>query len=191
VPTAPQRRKPSPRLGRGALRLTALVLAAALTSCGPQESAPAGALGDGWHEFSGSWSAAGRRTSMPLGPQRRVAVLDLSGSLLLSGPTRPALGFQSHFLGLSDELTGMVGRAVWTDERGEQVFSELQGARDGAAVRIEGRFVGGTGRWAGATGEYAFQWQYLLEGEDGQVQGRAQGLAGRVQVPAAGAAAPR
>lgn len=128
---------------------------------------------------------------MPFGPNRRVAVIDASGSLLLSGPTRPSVGFQGHVLSFADDLTGMLGRAVWTDEQGDQVFSELQGQREGGVAHIQGHFVGGTGRYAGATGEYAFEWQFLIETEDGQVQGRAIGLAGRVRVDAAGAEPPR
>ena len=43
----------------------------------------------------------------------------------------------------------MVGRAVWTDERGDQVFSELKGEWVGTGNRIVGTFIGGTGRYAG------------------------------------------
>ena len=72
----------------------------------------------------------------------------------------------------------MVGRAVWTDERGDKVFSELKGEWVGTGNRIAGTFLGGTGRFAGATGEYEFQWQYVLTAEDGTVSGRTVGLQG-------------
>ena len=176
---------------RVVLRRSALLIAALLTSCGPTEAVTAEPTADGWHEFTGSWSAAGRRTTLQLGPQRRVSVVDVSGSVLLSGESRPAVGFHGQAISFADELTGMLGRAVWTDEHGDQVFSELEGAREGDAIRVQGRFVGGTGRYAGATGEYAFEWQYLIEAEDGHVQGRTMGLAGRVRVDGAGAEPPR
>ena len=166
------------------LAMNAVVAAAiALTACGPSpDRAEAMAAADGWHEFKGSWSAAGSRRVMPLGGERRAASLDLTGSLLLAGPSRPGVGFRAEAFALTDSATGMVGRAVWTDERGDQVFSELQGQGTAAGNRITGTFVGGTGRYAGATGAYEFAWQQILEAEDGAIQGRAVGLTGRVRV---------
>ncbi len=79
----------------------------------------------------------------------------------------------------------MVGRAVWTDDRGDQVFSDLKGEFVGTGNRVAGTFLGGTGRFAGATGEYEFQWRYLLTAEDGAVGGRTEGFKGRVRVGAA------
>ena len=83
-------------------------------------------------------------------------------------------------IALVDSATGLVGRSVWTDERGDQVFSELQGEGTAERNRITGKFLGGTGRYAGATGSYEFCWQWVIEAEDGTIQGRAIGLKGRV-----------
>lgn len=179
------------RSWRACVAPLAVALALQLAGCGPGE-APA-PLADGWSEFSGSLTAAGRRRVLHLGPQRSVAVVDVSGSLLLTGAGRPAVGFRSDVLTFSDDLTGTLGRAVWTDERGDQVFSELQAERQGERVIVTGTFVGGTGRFAGAEGGYSFAWQYLIESEDGLVQGRSEGLAGRVRAGGAapGAEAPR
>ena len=47
--------------------------------------------------------------------------------MLLAGPGRPGVGFRSEVIALVDSETGLVGRSVWTDERGDQVFSELKG----------------------------------------------------------------
>jgi len=174
---------------RRALRSLALLASlSALTllpACGREPTAPAA---DGWHEFEGSWGAAGRRKELHLGADRMVAVVEVSGSLLLSGPSRPALGFRGEAITFADERTGLVGRAVWTDERGDEVFSELTAESLQPGTRIKGTFVGGTGRFAGATGEYEFGWQYLIESDDGGVQGHTTGLRGRVRVdaPAAG-----
>jgi len=77
-------------------------------------------------------------------------------------------------------VQGLVGRAVWTDQNGDQIFSEIHGEGTSAGNHLWGTFIGGTGRYAGATGEYEFAWQYVLETEDGTVQGRAVGLAGRI-----------
>jgi hypothetical protein len=140
----------------------------------------------GWHEFEGSWIGAGDRHVVALGPSRYAAVVALSGTLLLAGPSAPGVGFRGDAVALNDSSTGLVGRVVWTDERGDEVYSELRGQGILAGQRITGTFVGGTGRYAGATGTYEFSWQYVLENEDGTVQGRAVGLKGRVRfVPSA------
>ena len=134
-----------------------------------------------WREFEGSWNAAGSRRTIPLGADRRGAIIDLRGSMLLSGPERPGVGFRSEVIALVDSETGLRGRSVWTDERGDQVFSELTGEGTAANNRITGTILGGTGRYAGATGSYEFSWQSVIEADGGSIQGRADGLKGRVR----------
>jgi hypothetical protein len=76
----------------------------------------------------------------------------------------------------------MVGRAVWTDEHGDQAFSELRGEGNAEKNKITGTFVGGTGRYVGITGTYEFSWRFLIENDDGVVQGQSIGLNGRVRI---------
>ena len=76
----------------------------------------------------------------------------------------------------------MQGRCVWTDERGDMVYSELRGEAVGSGNRIVGTFVGGTGRYAGVTGDYTFQWQYVIDAEDGAVSGRVVDFKGRARL---------
>lgn len=161
--------------------LVALLLLASACSRSPEPPRTSPDAG-GWHEFEGSWIASGNRHRIDLGGGRRASVVDLSGTLLLAGPSRPGVGFRSVAIALNDSATGMVGRAAWTDEHGEQIFSELRGEGTAAGNRVAGTFIGGTGRYSGATGSYDFSWQYVLEAEDGTVQGRAVGLKGRVRV---------
>jgi hypothetical protein len=78
----------------------------------------------------------------------------------------------------------MTGRAVWTDDRGNQIFSELRGEGTSTGNRIVGTFLGGTGRFTGATGGFEFSWRFVLESEDGVVQGQSVGLKGRVRMQA-------
>jgi hypothetical protein len=85
---------------------------------------------------------------------------------------------------LNDSATGAVGRAVWTDERGDQVFSELRGETAVTGNRLFGTFLGGSGHYAGATGSYEFSWRFLIEGEDGTVQGQSMDLKGQVRAVA-------
>ncbi len=159
--------------------LSALLLVAACGPTAPPAAPPATSAG--WHEFHGTWTAAGNREVMAMGPGRRASVAKLSGSLVLEGPARPGVGFRAEALVLNDSRTGMVGRAVWTDERGDQVFSELKGEGTATGNRIVGQIVGGSGRYAGASGQYEFAWRFVLESGDGVVQGQSQGLAGRVR----------
>ena len=158
-----------------------LILIFGVTACGPttESPKPPGTPGE-WLEFEGSWNAAGSRRIISLGAERRASILDLSGTMLLAGPKRPGVGFRSEVVALVDSDTGLVGRSVWTDERGDQVFSELQGEGTAERNHITGKFLGGTGRYAGATGAYEFSWEWVMEAEDGAIQGRAIELKGRV-----------
>lgn len=138
--------------------------------------------GAGWHEFQGTWTAAGTRHIMRLGGDRYASILMVEGSLVLSGQSRPGVGFRSEAIVFNDNTTGMVGRAVWTDENGEQVYSELQGEGTASNNKITGNIVGGTGRYSGAAGAYDFSWRFVLADEEGNVQGQSVGLKGRVRV---------
>jgi hypothetical protein len=164
-------------------RPVVVALALAAAACGPatEPSGPVAAPGE-WREFEGSWNAAGSRRTIPLGADRRGSIIDLRGTMLLAGPQRPGIGFRSDVIALADSETGLLGRSVWTDERGEQVFSELKGEGTAARNRITGTILGGTGRYAGVTGSYEFSWQFVIEAEDGSIQGRAVGLKGRVRL---------
>jgi hypothetical protein len=137
-------------------------------------------------EFTGSWNAAGSRRVISLGGERRASILNLSGTMLLAGPNRPGVGFRSEVIALVDSNTGLTGRSVWTDEHGDQVFSELEGEGTADRNHITGKVLGGTGRYAGVTGSYEFSWQWVMDGEDSSIQGRAIDLKGRV-LPGSGA----
>ena len=109
--------------------------------------------------------------------------------MLLTGPGRPGVGFQSEVIGLVDSATGFQGRSLWTDEHGDQVYSELQGQPAAAKNRVTGTILSGTGRYAGVTGSYEFTWQWVMDGEEGAIQGRAIDVKGRVQTGAAAGSA--
>jgi predicted small lipoprotein YifL len=169
-----------------------VALALSVAACGPAPLPPAAVAAPEWREFEGSLNAAGSRRTIPLGAGRRGSIVDLRGTLLLEGPGRPGVGFRAEVIALVDSETGLEGRGVWTDERGEQVFTTLKGEGTAARNRIAGEILGGTGRFAGATGSYEFSWQFVLEAEDGAVQGRAVGLKGRILLapPTPGTARP-
>ena len=178
----------SPARSRSALRLSSFLTIAlagllVVTACNRSREASESLSTDSeWHEFQGTWTAAGSRISIPLGDGRRASTSKFEGSLLLGGPSRPAVGFRAEALVLNDTATGLIGRAVWTDDRGDQVFSELTGNGTSTGNKLVGTFVGGTGRYAGAKGSYEFSWRFVLETEDGQVQGQSMGLNGKIHV---------
>ena len=165
------------------LGLWLLVTVVSVACATPPSSTPIAPGGD-WHEFEGTWTASGTRHVLALGDGRVGATIELEGTMLLAGPGRPGVGFRSEAVALVDSASGLTGRCVWTDENGDQVFSELTGTGTAARNRMEGKFVGGTGRYAGATGSYEFSWQYMIESEDGRISGRAVELKGRVRTGA-------
>lgn len=163
------------------LRCVVLVPVLFMAGCA-QTTAPAPQIlppGE-WHTFEGTWSASGTRQTLNLETNHRASILDLTGSLLLTGDRGLGVGFRARAIGFSDNLAGMQGRCVWTDERGDKVYSELKGESVGAGNLIEGTFLGGTGRFVGVTGQYSFRWQYVVESED-VLSGRAVDLKGRVR----------
>jgi hypothetical protein len=166
-------------LGPGVLAL-ALVAACTQPPGLPAAAAPAGEL----RAFEGSWSAAGERRTLEVAPDRQASLLDLSGSILLTGERGLGAGFQARAITYSDG-TAAVGRAVWTDELGDRIFSELRGAPVATGRHIVGTITGGTGRWSGISGEYELEWKWVVEVE-GRVQGRAVGLRGRARIGAPG-----
>ena len=85
----------------------------------------------------------------------------------------------------------MQGRCIWTDEHGDKIYSQLQGELLSTGNHIVGKFLGGTGRYAGVTGEYSFQWEYVVESEEGSVSGRAVNLTGRAMLASAASAPSR
>ena len=165
---------------QGSALLLLVLMVAGVGAASPAQAAPASEDPE-WHEFSGTWTAAGSRQDIGLGGDRRASVADYSGSLMLDGTSRPALGFRAEAVVLNDSATGLIGRAVWTDDTDNHVYSELRGETTSAGNRIVGTFVGGSGRYKGATGTYEFSWRFLLESEDGIVQGQSMGLSGKVR----------
>jgi hypothetical protein len=135
--------------------------------------------------FEGTWSASGSRRTLELERGHKASIFTLTGSVLLTGERGLGFGFQGDAIGFSDSVAGGTGQSVWTDERGDKVFSQLRGQPMGTGSHVVGTITGGTGRYAGVTGEYELRWQYVIETDEGTISGRAVGLKGRVTAPAA------
>jgi hypothetical protein len=132
-----------------------------------------------WHAFAGSWSAVGRRQTLPTEGARAAAIVQLSGAMVLSTSAGLSSAFHAEALGFDDGNGLAAGRAVWTDTRGDLVFSVLKGETLATGRRITATITGGTGRYAGIVGDWELTWQFVVGTEDGEVQGRASDLKGR------------
>jgi hypothetical protein len=172
----------APPLGLGTL----LVLLIATACSGPAVDPRTAPAPGETRTFEGTWSASGSRHTLELERGHKASILSLTGSLLLTGERGLGVGFQGEAIGFSDSLTGGTGQCVWTDERGDKVFSQLRGQPFGTGSQVVGTITGGTGRWDGLTGEYELRWQYVIESDDGTISGRAVGLKGRVTLPGGG-----
>jgi len=156
----------------------AVVALSGLAAGPPRPQAPASVE---WRTFSGSWSAVGRRQTLPTGGERPAAVINLSGAVVLITGEGLSRGFRGEAIGFDDGGKIVVGRATWTDDHGDQVFSALEGDPVQTGRRIRGTFTGGTGRYAGLTGDYTLSWQYVVA-EAAVIQGRAVDLQGRFRI---------
>ena len=153
-----------------AIALVGLTAVAALGAAQPRAQSP------GDRTFTGSWSAAGTRQTLPAENGAVAAIAHLSGSIVLNGGG----GFAADVIGYDDGSGATIGRAVWTDSRGDRLFSALRGGPLQTGRAVTGTFTGGTGRWTGAHGDYALTWQYVVAGEGEAIQGRAADLRGQV-----------
>ena len=84
-------------------------------------------------------------------------------------------------IGFDDGGTVLVGRAVFTDERGDKVFATLKAQPLGAGRTAAGTITGGTGRWAGLEGDFTFSWKFVVEAGDGDFQAMTVNVEGRAR----------
>jgi hypothetical protein len=153
----------------------------ALLALAPSVTGQTATTPDGWFPFEGSWSAVGIRQTLPTEGDDPAAITQVSGAFVLTSGEGLSRGFQGEAVFFYDGKDLGVGRAVWTDETGDRIFSTLTGEVVETGKRIVGTITGGTGRYAGVVGEYSFVWQYVVEAADDVIQGRVVGLSGRVR----------
>jgi hypothetical protein len=161
------------------MRRLALVLAVALTASVTGHAQTGVPADPEWRAFTGAFTATGRLETVPKEDGGVASTLRLSGSLVVTADTGLGRGFHVEALGFDDGQGGGMGRAVWTDDRGDRIYSRIAGIHTQAGRRSSATFTGGTGRYAGITGDYSFVWQYVVPGEQGFVQARAVSFSGR------------
>ena len=135
-----------------------------------------------WRTFRGSWSASGDRRTLATESGRLAAVIQMSGNVVVTAGDGLSRGFRGEAIGFDDGVSASAGRAVWTDERGDRIYSTIAGETIGTGRRVAGTITGGTGRYAGIMGEYRLTWQYVVLAEETAIQGRAVDLEGRFRV---------
>ena len=160
--------------------VVAILLAPALVGAGRAAGVQPADQGEGWRTFSGSWSARGQRQVIPAEGGHSAAIVHLSGAVVLASGDL-GIGLLGEAIAFDDGQTLSVGRAVWTDPRGDRVFSELRGEPVATGRRVSGTITGGTGRYAGVSGDYSLTWQYVAQDVDDVVQGRSVDLRGRLR----------
>src|SRR5690242_15483461 len=114
------------------------VAAGVAIACGPAPSTSPPPKPSAAASFERVWTTTGTRTTLPMGPDRQAMISHVEGSLLLTGAGRPHVGFNARAVVFGDTASGLVGRAVWTDERGDEAFSELRGEGTARSNRIVG-----------------------------------------------------
>jgi hypothetical protein len=165
---------------RRATEIVLVTLAAVLAAAGAWQAQPASPP-DGWRAFDGSWNASGLRQSVATELGHPAAILRLTGNVSLRTGAL-GRGFRGEAIGYDDGRAGGVGRAVWTDARGDRIFSELTGEPVKTGRRVTATITGGTGRYSGITGDYSFTWQYVVDAGGGEIQGHSTGLTGRYRL---------
>ncbi len=158
-----------------------LLVAAAIAAQAPFPVPQGGAPGE-WRTFEGSLSATGQRQLIPTESGRPALTVQLSGPVSVASGDGLSRGFRAEVVGFDDGAGLTVLRGVWTDERGDRIFSRLKGETVASGRGIEGTFAGGTGRYAGIAGDYNFDWQYVIEAEAGTISGRGVALRGRFRI---------
>ena len=175
------------RVTRPARLLPALVVALLAAAPGAGVESPLPAQADGWVAFEGTWSAAGQRRTLKAGDREAVTTY-LSGTLTILRGEGFRKGFRAEAIGYSDGAGFGAGTLVLTDDRGDQILSDLREQASPGGTVYAATIRGGTGAYARIEGQLSFRWRHLVSTPDGDVQGVTIGLAGRYRkLPAADA----
>jgi hypothetical protein len=134
-----------------------------------------------WWPFTANWTLSGRRTALPTEGARPAAIVYASGSFVVTRGDTLGRGFFGEVIGFDDGGALLVGRAVFTDERGDKVFALLKAQPLGTGRTAAGTITGGTGRWAGLEGDFTFSWKFVVGAGDGDFQAMAVNVEGRAR----------
>jgi hypothetical protein len=171
------------RAGAAVASAVLVAVAGALLAASASRAVPVAS--GGRLTYTGTWSAAGTRETLPAAGNRTAVTVHVAGAIVLAADGPLGRGLQGEVIGFDNGAGVTAGSAVWTDGRGDRIFSDLTGDLLQSSRRITGTITGGTGKYAGATGAYELTWLYVLSGEDAGVQGRAIDLRGWISLDGA------
>jgi hypothetical protein len=102
--------------------------------------------------FAATWSASGQRQILATENSHAATTVQLSGAITVTTSAGLSRGFRGEVIGFDDGAGLIAGRAVWIDDKRDQIFSMLTGGGFADTGRqIHGRITGGTGRYEGIT----------------------------------------
>jgi len=138
-------------------------------------------------EFKGAMIANGTRTPFPFGDGRQVFTFRLAGHVNLQTPLGKQKDYWSECIGLADSVTGIVGRCVWKDFAGPEIYLTLQSDRLQQGSQVNGTIDGGSGHLAGISGELSFNWSSVITLTEAEgvvsVTGQTKNLRGSYRLP--------
>ena len=136
---------------------------------------------DGWRRFTATWTLKGQRQTLDTGAARSSAIVHLTGPLTLTSGKELGRGLLGEVIGFDDGAALLVGRAVFTNERGEKIFCYLRAEPIGESRKATATITGGTGRFAKLEGEFSFTWQYVVDSGGDEVDLRTVNVEGRTR----------
>jgi hypothetical protein len=138
-------------------------------------------------EFNGSMIANGTRTNFPFADGRQVFTFKLAGHVNLQNLLDKKKDYWSECVGLADSVTGVVGRCVWKDLDGPEIYLTMQSDKLQQGSQVTGTIVGGTEKLAGISGELSFNWSSVINQTDAEgvvnVTGQTRDLGGKYRIP--------
>ena len=154
-------------------------------------SAAEPAAGD-WRPFTATWTLSGTRHLLPTEGPRPAAAVRLSGPMAVTSGEGLGRGFLGEVVGFDDGAALLVGRAVFTDEKGNRIYVSLKAEPIGTGRKATGTIAGGTGRYAGLEGTFTLAWQYVVEAGSDEISTHTMSFEGRTRLVAPpGRDAPR
>lgn len=137
--------------------------------------------------LKGSWIANGSRTTFDFGDGRQVFTFKLAGHVNLQTSLSKTKDYWSECIGLADSVTGIVGRCVWKDLAGPEIYLTIQSDKLQQGSLVSGTIVGGSGHLAGISGELSFNWSSVTTLAEAEgvvsVTGQTKNLSGTYRVP--------